>query len=130
MTLQTREQAIVAALAEEDGCEWSSLESRAEALPAMLLRHGALPVKLFLESKGGADATLWRLVEKGIHKVLPEVVLDARQLAQMSFETYLLVNDVATETAALLARWVKVHTAKPASRAEPPASEQEGGRAP
>lgn len=129
MTLQTREQAIVAALAEEEG-PWAEMQSRAEALPAMLLRHGALPVKLFLESKTKADKELWALVEKGIRKVLPEVSVDLKDLSKMSFETYLLVNEVAVETAALLARWVKVHIAEPASPTAPLTNEQKGARAP
>jgi hypothetical protein len=109
--VKTREQAILAAIASIDGVEWKALESRAESLPAMLLRHGVLPVKLFLLSKTESDESLWELVERGIKAVLPGVVIDLDALSQMPFEQYLLLNEVAAEAAALVARWVKVHTA-------------------
>ncbi len=119
--MKTREQTILAAIATRQGVEWRSLESRAESLPAMLLRHGVLPVKLFLQAKGGSDEVLWSLVESGIAAVLPDVKTGLDDLPKMSFESYLLLNEVAAETAALVARWVKVHTAKtaPAPQGEP-----------
>ncbi len=119
MTAQTREQKIVAAIAQKEGLRWHELESRAAALPAMVLRHGVLPVKLFLESKNDADKQLWGLVEESIRAVLPSVALDAKGLAAMVFETYLLVNEVAAEAAALVARWVKVRCVETGPRVEP-----------
>lgn len=108
--VQTREQAMLAAIAEERDLRWKDMESRAESLPAMILRHGVLPVKLFLASKDASDMRLWDLVERGIRAVLPDVPLELAALPKLSFEMYLLVNEVAVESAALVARWVKVHT--------------------
>lgn len=85
--MKTREQTILATIARRQGVEWKSLESRAESLPAMLLRHGVLPVKLFLQAKGGSDEVLWGLVESGIAAVLPNVAIGLDDLPQMSFET-------------------------------------------
>lgn len=111
MTVQTREQAILAAIATEERTDWKALESRAESLPVMILRHGVLAVKLFLTSKEeGSDSDLWALVEKGIRQVLPDLSIDLAALPKMPFETYLLLNEVAAESAALVARWIKVHT--------------------
>jgi hypothetical protein len=109
--MRTREQVILAALAAERALTWQDVESRAESLPAMILRHGVLPVKLFLLSKKqDSDARLWDLVEKGIHAVLPDVPIGLEKLSELPFETYLLLNEVAAESAALVARWVKAHT--------------------
>lgn len=111
MKVQTREQLILSKLASQKIENWKVLESRAEALPAMLLRHGALPVKLFLLSKGNADKDLWKYVEDGVNAVLKDVNVSPEGLASLPFEQYLLVNEVAVEVATLLARWIKVHTA-------------------
>lgn len=110
MKLQTREQRILEALAKAEIKDWKALESRAEALPAMLLRHGALPVALFLKSKSDTDKKLWSHVETGIRAVLTDVTISAENLAKLPFEQYLLVNELAVETSTLLARWIKVHT--------------------
>jgi len=111
MKLQTREQVILETLVKQNIQNWKALESRAEALPALLLRHGALPVKLFLLSKGNTDKELWNHLEEGVKAILTDVNVSPEGLAKLPFEQYLLVNEVAVEVATLLARWIKVHTA-------------------
>lgn len=111
MTVQTREQTILQAISQEGEHDWKALESRAQSLPAMILRHGTLPVKLFLHSKGDSDCALWKLVEKGIRAVLQDARVDEGGLARMPLEEYLLLNEVAAESAALVARWVKIRGA-------------------
>ncbi len=115
--IQTREQLILEALVSQKIKDWKTLESRAEALPAMLLRHGVLPVKLFLQSKSDSDKALWGHIEKGIQAVLNDVNVSVEHLTNLPFEQYLLVNEIAVEVSTLLARWIKVHTAD-TSRAE------------
>lgn len=110
MTLQSREQLILQKIAKPID-KAKAMESRAEALPAMLLRHGVLPVKLFLLSKSDDDKRLWNLVEEGIKAVLKDVNISVDALAKLPFEEILLVNEVAVEVSTLLARWIKVHTA-------------------
>lgn len=106
----TREQQILDAIASAPLADPASMESRAESLAAMLLRHGALPVKLFLLAKGESDARLWNLVERGIKAIWQEEI-DARAIAKLPFERYLLLNEVAVEAATLAARWIKVQRA-------------------
>lgn len=115
--IQTREQLILQTLVSQKIDKWKALESRAEALPAMLLRHGALPVKLFLQSKSENDKALWCLVEEGIRAVMPNVQVAVDDLTKLPFEQYMLVNEVAIEVATLLARWIKVQTSAEKSRA-------------
>lgn len=127
-----REQEIlksIARMTSEGQYDMKALEPRAESLPTMLVRHGLLPTWMFLRSKGqGAGGETERAVcalllagirgavaPMGIeslttlHKPLADRECDFdSDLAKVTLLEYLLLQEVAVETAAILARWVKV----------------------
>jgi len=116
---QTRQQRMLARIANEKDVDWPTLVPRAESLPAMLIRHGVLPVMLFLtskdkgqEKKSDPDPVLWRVVKAGIESVLPGYCSSLVELATLSLERYLLLQEMAIESATLVARWAKVQKAE------------------
>lgn len=105
--IHTREQLILANLeanTQGKSANWKDLSSRAETLPTMILRHGYIPVRLFLQSK--EEVTLLQWLDASVKAVLPHASWET--LPSMPFETYMLTNEVAAEAAALMSRWIKV----------------------
>jgi len=109
-TAPTRQQRLLDAIASQEGIDWPGLVPRAESLPAMLIRHGVLPVKLFLTSgkTEDRDHKLWEIVEGAVGRVLPKYSMGLTDLSQLSLERYLLLQEVAIESATLVARWAKL----------------------
>jgi hypothetical protein len=116
---RTREQQILARISGQPVSEWSKLVPRAESLPAMLIRHGVLPVKLFLAGKDqdAGDQELWALVEAGIESVLPGYTSGLDEMTKLSLERYFLLQEVAIESATLVSRWAKLKARERASKA-------------
>jgi len=123
----TREQRIVDRLVQAlpDAARLGAMEARAQALPALLRRHGPVQVLLFLAAKGAggdaarierADLELSRCLVAGIEAALAgetaaagetpaeNVARYAEELAAKPLPAYLLRWEIALEVAG----WIKM----------------------
>lgn len=119
----TREQrllrAIRAGLAQEDP---AGLRGRAEALPAMLLRHGPAQTLLFLHGKGDEDRRLAKLLHAAVQGEDPGAPEPAEPLAawgRLDPARRLRLHALTVEAAALLARDLRAAEPHPAPNPNP-----------
>lgn len=107
---QDRDRRMLTAIAGalRDASTRAAVESRAAALPMMLMRHGLAATSVYMASKDGDDLTLWNAVMAGLVAVMPEAPTSPRAVLDLSLENYLLASELMIASAALTAQWARV----------------------